>query len=123
MASVAHSTHAAQGRPFTTARRTGTHPRRAREQRETNMLATWETKCWDDIYRIRADFAQAASSVQMQDEDGVWMPTGKQVADFRHDAAAAMSAILTEVAEAGDGAEDEIGTIAAAVAQMIVVDD
>ena len=83
------------------------------------MTTTYETKCWGEIYRIRADFSQAADQVQMQDEDGDWIATGRQVADHRHSSADAMRRVLVDVAEAGDNAEDETGRIDRAVSRMI----
>jgi hypothetical protein len=86
------------------------------------MTTTYETKCWGDTYRIRANFAQAADPIQVQDEDGTWLPSGMQVGDAAHRPAVAMRRVLTQVAEVGPEAEGEVGNIERAVAQMIECD-
>jgi len=42
-----------------------------------------------EVYAVAADWAEAACSVLSYGEDG-WQPTGRQVADFRHSARAAL---------------------------------
>ncbi len=59
------------------------------------------TTCWGEKFGVRADWAQAASQVEMLDCDGRWVGTQYQVANFQHDPAAALRRALEECAEAG----------------------
>ena len=64
-------------------------------------MTTYRCRIWGDDYEISGNFAQASSPV--------WGPSGgRQVADFRHSAVAAMRALLEETAVAsGDDPEDD----------------
>jgi hypothetical protein len=53
-------------------------------------MTTYAVKIWGQRYRIRADFSEAAALIESQYEDEEWQHTGWQVADFRHNPAAAM---------------------------------
>lgn len=81
-------------------------------------MATYETKCWGDTYRLAANFAEASSPVKVEDVDGNWQSTQYQVADFRHRPEAAMRRILEETAAMGDDPDDEEDAIEAAVESM-----
>jgi hypothetical protein len=70
------------------------------------MTTELTTKIWGDIYGVRADWAQASSSVQSLGEDG-WRHTGKQVADFQHNDVAALIWVLEEVARVTGDLDDE----------------
>ncbi len=59
-----------------------------------------------EVYAVAADWAQAAATVWSY-ADGRWVPTGRQVADYRHDPRAALLRELRETLEAsGDDPDD-----------------
>ncbi len=82
-------------------------------------VETYETVCWGQTYRVRANWAQASSPVEVQYEDGDWMgdPHGRQVADFRHWPERAMRDWIA--AGEDDSATDDIDE---AVARMTAAD-
>ena len=81
--------------------------------------AIYETKCWGEIYRMRADFSQAASPIEVETEDGEYAPTQYQVADFSHCPTDAMRAILDQsvIDSQGDPSES-VSDIDDAIAAM-----
>ncbi len=54
------------------------------------MMTKYTARFFSDTYILRADWADAASSIERQDEDGEWTATGRQVADYGHSSGAAM---------------------------------
>ncbi len=72
----------------------------------------YTTKFCGEIYKIRANFAQASDPVEMLNCDFEWQSTGRQVADCSHDPTRAMRSVLAQsVIDSGDawpGVEAEI---------------
>jgi hypothetical protein len=64
-------------------------------------MTIYETSFFGDVYKLRADFTQATDSIMRDDEDGDWIDTGKQVADFAHRPEDAMRWELDEAVMAG----------------------
>ena len=60
---------------------------------------TTTTDMYGDLYTIRADWADAGCSIERHTEDG-WLATGRQVADFSHEPAAAMEQELRDAVRA-----------------------
>ena len=61
-------------------------------ERSNNIMAGTRTitaEIWGETYELRANWADAASSIESERE-GDWCPTGYQVADFSHSDTAAM---------------------------------
>jgi len=82
------------------------------------MTKTIKAKCWGETFELRADFVRAECPIERRTEDG-WQPTGRQVADYGHDPAAAMREELRQcLIDAGD--DSGAGEIEAAVAAMVV---
>lgn len=74
-------------------------------------MTGWAVEPWSrgEYYAVAADWAQASSPVMVYGEDG-WGSDGhgRQVADFRHLAEAALESIIREaIAMGGDEPEDE----------------
>jgi len=65
-----------------------------------------------EIYAVAADWSQAAGQVWSYGEDG-WIPTGQQVADYRHHACAALAREISEalVMSGEEDDEDEVSDI------------
>lgn len=60
-----------------------------------------------ELYAVAADWAQASSPVLVYGEDG-WTSHGRQVADFRHRARAALESIIREaISMGGDEPDDD----------------
>lgn len=69
-----------------------------------------------EVYAVCANWAQASDQVLTYHEDGHWVGTGRQVADFRHLQRAALVEILRESlvmgGEESDEAEEEARSLA-----------
>lgn len=77
------------------------------------MTTTYTTKIWGDTFEISADFARASCPIKGDLH-------GRQVADFRHSARAAMRSLLEEIAVmGGDDPEDAEDEIEAALDAMV----
>lgn len=76
----------------------------------TDSQGIYEATIWDETYKIKADWSDAASQIMRDNCDGEWEPTGYQVADFRHSHRAAMKRELELSLETcgGDPADEEI---------------
>jgi hypothetical protein len=59
-----------------------------------------------EIYAVAADWHQASDGVLQYSEEG-WISTGRQVADFRHSARAALAQSIKECIET-DNCDDDI---------------
>lgn len=69
------------------------------EQPQNGMRAL-VVRAWGDVYGVAAHWEQASCPVLCYGEMG-WRATGKQVADYRHSARAALAEILAETATLG----------------------
>jgi len=80
----------------------------------------YETECWGVVIRIRANWAEASSTIYADwHGDGEWQPTQYQVAAFSHRPEDAMREFLRQAAiESGDDPDDESEAIANAVECM-----
>lgn len=87
-------------------------------------ISVYTASFYGEIYKLRADFTQSASQIEREDEDGNWVPTGKQVADFSHRAELAMEWELEHVFEACGEEMDtaDKGEVMAAVSRMTSYD-
>jgi hypothetical protein len=60
-----------------------------------------------EIYAVAADWRQAADEVWVySDSEGEWIPTGRQVADYRHSSRAALMDSIRDCI--GDDCDDDI---------------
>jgi hypothetical protein len=60
-----------------------------------------------EIYAVAADWRQAADEVWgYSDSEGEWIPTGRQVADYRHSSRAALMGSIRDCI--GDDCDDDI---------------
>lgn len=64
-------------------------------------VAPWSD---DEVYAVAARWAEASSPVQVWGGAG-WIDSGRQVADYRHDPAAALAAALREACDSDEEAE------------------
>jgi len=79
-------------------------------------MSTIHTIFCGETYRVRANWADAAAPVEVESEDG-WTETGRQVADYQHDAHAALRHALEEaVIGSWESVADYRAEIEAAVA-------
>ena len=80
----------------------------------------YSVQIFGEVYRLRANFAEASSPIMRDSEDG-WKPTGRQVADYSHSPEDAMREELgTQVGASGDDAEGLRDEIDDAVKSMVV---
>ena len=80
------------------------------------MKSEYTTECWGDTYKIRADFSNAASNIEVYDAYGEWLPTQWQVADVRHCPEWAMENVLEQdVIDSGSDMDDCRDDISAAI--------
>lgn len=87
----------------------------------TTSKTTYTATVWGDTYRLRADWAEAASPIERDTAEGGWAPTGWQVADYRHRPADAMRAELgrMELATGSDLQDERVqDEIDLAIAEM-----
>lgn len=70
-------------------------------------IDTYSVECWGLTFRLRADFAEAACPIEIQNcEDGTWLGTPHQVATFQHRPEAAIRWMLEDAArDSGDDPE------------------
>jgi hypothetical protein len=71
-----------------------------------SKMDTYEAKFFGDIYRIRGNFAEASSPIQIEGGDG-WETTQYQVSNFQHSAHFAMRHFLRESVRASGYDPDE----------------
>jgi hypothetical protein len=64
-------------------------------------VAPWSP---DEVYAVAANWAEASSPVLTWGEDR-WIESGRQVADYRHEPAAALAAELREACDSDEEAE------------------
>lgn len=67
-----------------------------------------------EVYGVAANWSQASAPVYTYDEDGGWTPSGRQVADYRHEAREALAEVIRRtLVESGetDPDDDEIDGI------------
>ncbi len=90
------------------------------ERTNIMKIATITATIWSDTYSLRANWADAASAIERETEDG-WLPIGMQVADYSHSTEAAMRAELelVVVADGGILGGDESEAINAAIEGMV----
>ena len=82
--------------------------------REPRALARWDAEnsaeitadLYGELHRLRANWADGASPIERETEDG-WEATGGQVADFCHSPAAAMRQELRDVLQHGGDDPDD----------------
>lgn len=65
------------------------------------VVAPWSD---DEVFAVAADWRQASSPVQTWNGER-WTDSGRQVADYRHDPAAALVAELREACDSAEQAE------------------
>ena len=88
-------------------------------------MTIYKTTVFGDEYQMRANFAEASCSIQVDSEDG-WETTPYQVADFRHRPESAMRQLLTEYIRMGGDdpeSEDMASAIKDAIEGMTETDD
>lgn len=64
-----------------------------------------------EFYAVAANWADASAPVLAYGPDG-WVPTGSQVADYRHSARAALAAVIREAMTASGSSPDEDEVVA-----------
>jgi hypothetical protein len=75
----------------------------------------------NEIYAVAADWRQASDGVWVySDSEGEWIPTGRQVADYRHSARAALAQSIRDCLDM-DGFDDDID-LDAIVARAVRID-
>jgi hypothetical protein len=72
------------------------------------VIEPWEP---GDTYGVAADWSQASAEVYAYGDDG-WTPTGRQVADYRHDPSAALAGWLVDTLRASGDNPGEAVSIA-----------
>jgi hypothetical protein len=97
-----------------------------KREKENETMTTYTVTIWGETVQMAADFAQASCPIQFLDEDGNWIGTGKQVADFQHRPEVAMrDALEADAKMSGDDPEendDVADEIEAAIEAMTEID-
>ena len=70
-------------------------------------MSTYTTMFFGEKMGVSADFSHASDQIAALDSAGNWIPTGKQVADYRHDNVAAMRDQIRDLVRMGGDDPDE----------------